>query len=138
MIFIFDENFSYRIPKGLRGFYETNVYSIKHLSTDLNFGGLPDTEWLSQLPKNEQHILLTKDYHIERRPHERIAWTDAGLITFFFKEGWFHAIGDEQIWRMARWFPKIVETMGRAKIGDVYQIPYNGTLTGLKKLPQSK
>ncbi len=138
MIFIFDENFSYKITRGLRGFYDTNVYTIKHISDDLKFGGLPDTEWLPQLPKKEQSILLTKDYHIERRPHERKAWADAGLITFFFKEGWFHEIGDEQIWRIARWFPKIVQITGRAKIGDIYQVPYNGTLRGLKKLPYSK
>ena len=134
MIFIFDENLSFRLTRGLREIYDTDVYSIKHLADDLGFGGVPDTEWLPKLPKKEQFALLTKDYHVERRPHERKAWADAGLITFFFKEGWFHEIGNEQAWRMVRWWPKIVETTFRAKIGDIYQIPFNGTLRGMKEL----
>ena len=134
MIFIFDENFSDKLTRGLQQIYETKLYSIKHLAYDLGFGGVADPRWLPQLPKNEQSILLTKDYHIQRRPHERKAWADAGLITFFFKEGWFYELGDEQSWRMVRWFPVIVETTSRAKIGDVYQVPFNGTLQGLKKI----
>lgn len=131
MIFIFDENFSYKIAAGLRAVYDTNVYEIKHLAHDMGFGGVPDVEWLPQLPSNQQSILLTKDYHIERRPHERQAWKQAGLITFFFRKGWFPAI-DDQAWMLFRWWPKIVGTAERAKTGDVYLVPFRGAPKNLK------
>lgn len=127
MRFILDENFSFRIAKILRVLIEGQlpIYEIEHLDKDLNQGGVPDPEWLASLPSNEQISLLTKDHGIRKRPHERAAWRKSGVITFFFRDGWFYTKGNEQASLMIKWWPAILEIASGANNGDVFSIPYN-------------
>ena len=127
MKFILDENFSYRIADVLRILFETDprVFEIQHIAKDLNYGGTPDPVWLASLPNNEQNVLLTKDYRIAKRPHEKAAWRKSGVITFFFRNGWFHTKGEQQASVMIMWWPTIIEMAMGSQSGDVYSIPFN-------------
>lgn len=77
MTFIFDENLSAGLVRGLKEFGE----DVQHL-TELFKEGTPDEIWLRYLGENGL-FLITRDKAIRRRPIEKEAIIRFGVGAFF-------------------------------------------------------
>ena len=47
-----------------------------------------DADWISQLGKEGDWVVISGDYRIGKSAHEREAWHQSGLTVFFLSKGW--------------------------------------------------
>lgn len=78
MTFFFDNNLSFRLAEGLRGFGE----GVRHLRDEFD-PATPDTVWLPEIGRRGWY-LITRDKRIARKPAEVRALKGAGIGGFVF------------------------------------------------------
>lgn len=78
MRFVFDNNMSHKLPKGLSEFGEDAVHLTDEFAPDT-----PDEEWIPKVGARGW-VLVTHDVKITRRPLQLQAFMDAELGAFFF------------------------------------------------------
>jgi hypothetical protein len=49
---------------------------------------LKDPEWLTNLSKEKDWVIISADPRITRGRAERAAWKESGFVAFFFIDGW--------------------------------------------------
>jgi hypothetical protein len=87
-----------------------------------------DEEWICQLGKEGDWIVISGDYRIGRGAHERAAWHQSGLTVFFLSKGWTNIPPLQQHSKLALILDDIVEHAAKAKSGSGFSIHMNGKI----------
>lgn len=74
-------------------------------------------------------MILSGDVAIGRNPHEVMAWKAAGHTIFFLKAGWTNIEFWQQVQKLARCFPHIINQARRAKPGNAFIVTVNGKIS---------
>lgn len=86
-----------------------------------------DAVWLAKLSQEGDWVVLSGDFSITRKPHERLAWQESGLTCFFLQAGWLHIPFWQQAWKLVKWWPDVIETARRFESGHSFLIPVRGS-----------
>ena len=84
---------------------------------------------MQQLADESGWVILSGDVAIGRNPHEVEAWKTAGHTIFFLKAGWTNIEFWQQVQKLARCFPDIIERARQAKPGDAFLVTVNGKIS---------
>jgi hypothetical protein len=118
MKYVFDENLSTSLVRGLKEFGE----DVNHI-TEFFPQGTVDEEWLKFLGKNKWY-LITRDKRIHRRPIEKDALKRFGVGSFFLQGK-----------NMSRWelvrqviiiWHRVIEKAESTQVPFAYQISRSG------------
>jgi hypothetical protein len=123
--FFFDNCISPYLVKGLRGLAELQKFEFEHLR-DRFAPDTVDAKWLADLAKDGDWIVISADPRISRGAHERAAWREANLTTFFFASGWTERRYWAQASELVRWWPKIYERAREEKRGAAFLLHWKG------------
>lgn len=122
MRFFFDNNLPPRLAKAINALLDP-PHAARHLRDDFP-PDVGDVEWLAKLGSQGDWIVISADMHITRNAHERKAWQEAKLTTFFLKN-W----SDQTFWMQAaqlvRWWPDIMAQAQKVKPGAGFLVPFN-------------
>jgi predicted nuclease of predicted toxin-antitoxin system len=88
-----------------------------------------DEEWICQLGREGEWIVLSGDYRIGKSAHERAAWHQSGLTVFFLSKGWTNIPPLQQHSKLAAILDDIIEQATTAKKGSGFSISINGKIT---------
>ena len=121
MKFFFDASFPKRLCQATRILDPQAEIVFK--SDKSTSRGVPDTVWIAKLAEEREWVVITLDYEILRKPHERAAWDEAGLTGFFFDGTWGNLKIDETAWRFFRWWPVIKTTAAAMQPGSTFVVP---------------
>ncbi len=108
MRFFFDTSISLRLVRALKVIAEHQAYEILHLNERYDKSSVPDEEWLTDLGKDSDWIIISADPRITRGKVEKAAWMESGLTAFFFSDGWSSRTIYEQGADLIRRWPDIV------------------------------
>ena len=126
MRFFADNNIAPAIAEALNALSSKDGHEVHHLRKRFA-ASTGDLAWLAELGEEGDWVILSGDYRITRRPHERAAWLSSGLTAFFLARGWTTAGFDDQAWMLVRWWPHIVAQAARVEPGAGFEIPFRAT-----------
>lgn len=132
MRFFFDNNLPPRLAKAIDALLGSSGKAIHLL---INFqADTPDIDWLSSLAREGDWVIISGDIRITRNPHERKAWQEARLTSFFLPKGWMNIDPWIQASKLIRWWPDIMAQANRVAPGAAFVVPvkYNGKFEQLK------
>jgi hypothetical protein len=87
-----------------------------------------DEEWIRQLGREGDWIVISGDYRIGKSAHERKAWHQSGLTAFFLSKGWTNLPPLLQHSKLALILDKIIEHARTAESGTGFSISMNGRI----------
>lgn len=127
MRFFFDNCTSPRIAHALDALDEH--HSVVALQDKFS-ANATDQEWLAQLAREgADWVVISADPTIMRPGkgrHERAAWLEAGLTTFFLEPKWQHI----KLWKQAglviKWWPIITNQALNIEAGATFFVPVRG------------
>ena len=126
MKFFFDNNLPAKVAKGLNEFVAPD-HQVTHLRQ--KFPGIKsDADWLQELSKEGEWIIITADVNIGKNPHEVEAWKQAGHTIFFLKPGWLRFSFWDQAHKFVKCFPEIIRLAERAERGASFLVGVNGKI----------
>lgn len=125
MRFFLDNCISPVHAKALRILAEVQEYEILHLSEKFA-RDTPDHEWIGELGREGDWVIVSGDPRITRGRAERAAWHESGLTAFFFGKGW----ASRSYWKLAAdlvtWWPTIVLVARQSPPGSGFLLPLKG------------
>lgn len=128
MRFFFDNNLAPRLAHGFKAFV-AGEHEVLHLR-DRFPANKPDVEWMQELAAETGWVIISGDVRIGKNPHEIAAWQTAGHTIFFLKSGWTNIGFWEQVQKLAKCFPDLLEHAQRARPGDSFVVTVNGKIEG--------
>ncbi|MDZ7717758.1 MAG: hypothetical protein U5K72_02920 [Balneolaceae bacterium] len=85
MKFYFDENITPQIAKALAILQEPRPVNVEYLLSKTLLGqGTPDEEWIPKVAE-EDGVVITQDFNIQRTRHQRELYRQYGLGVVFLK-----------------------------------------------------
>jgi hypothetical protein len=126
--FFFDNNIALRLARGFNEFVK-GKHEVVHLRQRFQ-PDTPDVDWMRALSRESNWVILSGDVAIGRKSHEVEAWKSAGHTIFFLKAGWTNIEFWQQVQKLAKCFPDIMERAQRAKPGDSFLVTVNGKIEG--------
>jgi predicted nuclease of predicted toxin-antitoxin system len=87
-----------------------------------------DADWISQLGKEGDWVVISGDYRIGKSAHEREAWHQSGLTVFFLSKGWTNIPPLLQHSKLALILDDIVENARTARKGAGFSVSLNGKI----------
>jgi len=123
--YFFDNNLPPRLAHAINTLMG-NDGTVIHLQDKFK----PDTsdiEWITQLSSEGRWNIITLDNNIINKPHERKAWQQAKLTTFFLKKAWCSQDFWLQAFRLIQWWPDIVEQANKVEPGAGFRVPLKHT-----------
>ncbi len=126
MRFFLDNCLSPRFAAGLRELAAVQRYEIRHLNEVVAREDTPDVEWIGELSRQGDWVIVSGDPRITRGAAEKAAWQEAGLTAFFFTHGWTNKSYWKQAAHLVHWWPTIVLEARRATRGTGFLIPLQG------------
>ena len=73
-------------------------------------------------------VVISGDVRIGRNPHEIAAWKAAGHTISFLKSGWTNIGFWEQVQKLAKCFPELMDAAQRAKPAASFVVTMNGRI----------
>jgi hypothetical protein len=98
---------------------------VKHLSQKFP-RNTPDAEWISELGKEGDWVIVSGDLRISRNKAERRAWLEPGLTAFFLSGGWGQQNLWDTGWRLIKWWPLMLTQAGSIRPGAGFVVPVKG------------
>ena len=126
MRFFLDNHLAPALARSLHALSEREGDEVYHLKSRFD-GATSDIDWIRTLAEEGGWIVLSGDFRIIRRPHEKRIWQSARLTGFFLAKGWINATFWDQAWRLVRWWPQIAAQARRVEAGATFQIPFATT-----------
>lgn len=126
MKFFVDNNIAPAIARALHALGGYDGHQVHHLKDKFD-RAVKDEVWLPELAREGNWVVLSGDYRITKRPHERQAWLMSGLTAFFLTKRWMTTGFHEQAWMLVRWWPKIFAQAERVEPGTGFLIPFAAT-----------
>jgi hypothetical protein len=127
--FFLDNHLSFRLANALHALADFDGDEVVHISQ--KFGSHPsrpnssnarDEIWLPALAEEGDWVVVSGDTSIRKKPRERQAFLDAGLMTFFLASGWTNMRYWDQAQLMVRWWP-VISTVAKATENLVFEVP---------------
>ena len=87
-----------------------------------------DEDWIRDLGKEGDWIVISGDYRIGKSAHERAAWHQSGLTVFFLKKGWTNIPPLQQHSKLTFALADIIECASRARPGSGFSVSLNGKI----------
>jgi hypothetical protein len=128
--FFFDNNLAPKLARGLNVFVSP-THSVLHLR-DKFPGNAEDAEWMRELAREADWIIVTADVRIGQNPHEIEAWKEAGHTIFFLKPGWTDMTFWVQANKFTKCFPEMIAVAEKAKRGSFFTVSVNGKIQALQ------
>lgn len=126
MKFFFDNCLSPHLARAIHALVDAEGDSAIHLR-DKFVQNTSDVEWIRTLGSEGEWTIVSGDYMISRKEHERAAWKESGLTAFFLAKGWTNFEIWEQAWRLVRWWPRINEQARLVQPGAGFEVPVTPT-----------
>ena len=124
MKFFIDNCLPPRWAPALSALADRDEYCVTHLKDKFQ-RDVKDSEWLLQLGREGDWIIISGDKRITKLPHEREAWRQSHLTAFFLHPSWSDHSMWEKTWRFVRWWPRILEQAQLVKPGAGFIVPVN-------------
>lgn len=128
MRFFFDNCLSPKLTEAMR-LLNRGHHEIEHLSQRFSPDAL-DVDWLPQVAKDTELIVISSDPAIVSNKKEREIWLATGLTAFFFGGGFAEKGFWQQTHEVVRWWPDVMRTAQvdreRAIRGRGYLLPLGG------------
>ena len=125
MKFFFDNNISHYIVSALHCLSEKDSIRVTSLRKEFE-PSIDDITWITSLKDDGNWVIISGDTRIKKNPHERAAWIESGLTTFFLARGWMNIPYWEQAHKLVKWWPKIMEQSERVESGNFFEVPVRG------------
>ena len=93
-----------------------------------------DEVWIRALGQEGGWVVISGDVRIAKKPAERNAWRQSGLIGFFLAPGWRKFDPLIQTARLLMWWETLVAQAQLVEGGAIFQLPINPG-SKLKQLP---
>jgi hypothetical protein len=126
--FFLDNNLAPKLAKGFNQFV-AGEHDVIHLRERFD-ASKKDAEWMAELAGEYHWVIISGDNEIGRNPVEIDAWKKSGHTIFFLKRGWTNIPFWQQVQKLAKCFPDIIEHAKRAKSGDAFFVQTNGRISG--------
>ena len=121
-----DANISPSIAEALNALSKRDQVPVVHLR-DRFSPDATDQEWLRALAESpEDWFVLSGDFRITKKPHERKVWSDSGLTVFFLQKGFMGIPFWEQAWKIVKGWPIILRNAQTITPGNSYLVPVSG------------
>lgn len=117
-----------KLTAALKELEGSNGYWVEHLRTRFN-PATPDGTWLTTLGKEGEWIVISGDWRISRRRHERQAWLDSKLTIFFMVDRYENYSFWDQAWKMVRWWPDLRDTARRHPSQAAFQVKWSSAFS---------
>lgn len=131
---VLDENLPQALAQALNALAAHDGHSVKHV-TEIASRGTKDIDLFKALADGKYELHLTQDHH-HRKPIERKAIADAGLVVFVLSKSW----SSQPFWikssQLVRWWPLILEHAQRMSPPAIFRIPWK--IQGQGKFEQLK
>lgn len=125
MKFFLDNHLPLRLARALHALSEEEGYSVTHLREKFN-EDISDEEYIRQLGREGDWVIVSGDLRILSNPHERKAWQESGMTIFFLERAWMHIGLWNMAWKMVKWWPEIISQAARITRGVGFRIPVSG------------
>jgi|SRR5579872_2501123 len=124
-------------------FFLDNCLAVRHaralnelFSPDHQFAHLqdkfkpdtPDIEWIPELGREGNWVIISGDYRIGKSEHEKAAWHQSGLTAFFLAKGWTNISPPQQHAKLTLAIPDIVECAEKSKPGTGFMVSLKGKI----------
>ena len=132
MKFVVEHSVSTNLTAAIAILAKLDGDEVVHLRTRYEQETL-DPVWLHGLGQREPDVVVVSaDPRIIRSPHERAAWLESGLTTFFLR-----SFADLPIWQQAaklvKAWPDISKEARKAKRGTGYLVSVHGKIEKVKE-----
>lgn len=134
MKFFFDNNISHFIVGALNCLSEKEGHVVVALRDKFK-QNVDDKTWIKSLKDEGDWIIISGDTRIKKNPHERAAWLESGLTTFFLSKGWMNISFWVQAQKLVKWWPEIIAQARRIETGNFFEVPINGNK--MKVIPKN-
>ena len=124
MRFFFDNNFSRRLIDFLNDLAQDIGHECIHLQ-DMFEAETPDDEWIPELAKSGNWIVLTLDLGISKKPAGRLALQESGLTVFFFPKKHSRLNIWKQSWRIIKVLQDIIPLAKKYPKGKIFRLDAN-------------
>jgi hypothetical protein len=121
--FFLDNCLSPHYAKALDSLSLSEKCPVFHLSNVFNARNIPDEQWLPELSKQGDWVIVSGDMRIFKSPLLRQIWIESRMTTFFLGKGWMNQSFWEQAWWLVRWWPHIIEQAKLMEAGTGFEIP---------------
>lgn len=128
MKFFLDNCLSPHLGRALSHLSGYDGHSVHHLREKFS-ANARDVDWLTDLGRDGNWVVISGDTRISRRPHERQIWADSKLTAFFMSRGWTEQTYWEQAWRLIRWWPEIVRMAARHPSAAGFEVKWQQSPT---------
>ncbi len=125
MKFFFDNCISPHLAKGFAAMSESQSHTIAHLRTKFDAETI-DVDWIRELGREGDWVIVSGDARITRNPAEREAWRQSGLTAFFFLPPFQTDSFWVQAAALVKWWPEISLQAKRAPKHHGYYVPKSG------------
>jgi hypothetical protein len=125
MRFFVDNNLAPAISHALHALSQREEIEVLHLRSKFP-PNVTDVEWLETLRQERNRVILSGDFTITKKSHERLAWQQCGLTVFFLQKGWTNIPFWDQSWKIVKWWPTIFTTAKRFETGHSFLVPISG------------
>lgn len=102
----------------LPGFEFVSAY--KYVSGQSGQGDVP---WLEAFAADGGNAVISGDVSMRKRPHERQAYRDAGLVMFFFQNRWGNLTLFPKSAMLLKWWPRIEDQLRISEPKQCWEIP---------------
>ena len=124
MRFFFDNNFSRRLIDFLNDLAQDIGHECIHLK-EMFKEDVHDEEWIPELAKSGNWIVLTCDLGISRKPAEKLALKESELTVFFFPKKHSKLKIWKQSWRTIKVLQDIIPLAEKYPKGKIFRLDAN-------------
>jgi hypothetical protein len=124
--FFFDNNLPPHLAAAISALSKPEGHAVVHLRDKFD-PSVRDVDWIRALAAEKDWVIVSGDYQISRKEHEKQAWRESGLTAFFLVKGWTNFSFWDQSYRLVRWWPRIIEQARLVQAGAGFEVPINAT-----------
>jgi len=126
MNFFLDNNLPPRLARALNILSEPDGHSVVPFIDKCSDDNIKDVDWINELSKESDWVIITNDKQISKNAYERKAWLESGLTIFFLEKGWGNLHFWIVAWKLIKWWPDIINQAIKIKSNVGYRIPVTG------------
>jgi len=126
MRFFLDNCLAIRHARALHEMVQPD-HTFTHLQ-DKFAANTKDEDWIRALGREANWIIISGDYRIGKRSHERRAWRESGLTVFFLSKGWTNIPPLLQHSKIALILDEIIKHAERAAAGTGFSVAMSGKI----------